>query len=334
MFTAAASSPATSDRSAHTRRNGGRYAAPSGEVGDPSGSVSAEAAREAAGPLGPYRVMHGLPACCLATRKLAVHQEHQSTHVVYTFSPCHDKPEQRRFVEAVSLAATVVHPHVLDIETYGFDLSGEPWLITPFTGDVDGLHTLESVARLKGGRMLECEVQRATTQLLGAVSAGAQSGLRHGPIDPREVLIDRRGCLHIELFGLSRLIRGLRPAGDAELERDEVRSIVEIAYQLLTGLPAEPPIIPAERLITGMTRGWADWLARGLDPVDGFDSAAQAIAALPGVRASSAAQAFPAAQGIIEPGSAASPAGTPHPELTLVGVRRVLGLRRTPTTLP
>ena len=97
-------------------------------------------------------------------------------------------------------------------------------------------------------------------------------------------MVDRRGSLSIELYGLARRLAmpGARPASEAI--RDEVRSIVEIGYWLLTGLPAEEPRIMAGRLIPKLERRWDEWFDRGLDPLAGFLSAEDALGAMPGLR--------------------------------------------------
>ncbi len=132
----------------------------------------------------------------------------------------------------------------------------------------------------RGGQLSPDEAERAVTQLLEAVESAHTAGVRHGPIGLAEVLIDRRGSLLVELYGLERAMRGLG-AGDAELARDEVRSVVEIGYQLITGLRAEAPLIPADRLVKKLDVLWARWLAHGLDPAGGFETVDEAIAALP-----------------------------------------------------
>jgi len=71
------------------------------------------------------------------------------------------------------------------------------------------------------------------------------------------------------------------PLGGADLAADEVRSVVALAYQMLTGLPAEEPRIPAQRLVRRLEPAWSDWLEFGLDEFRGFATPAAALAALP-----------------------------------------------------
>lgn len=234
--------------------------------------------------LGPYILTRRLPDCPLAERWLALHEMDQSSHVVYLFPTRHGNSEKRRFLTAVQHAAELEHAHILRIEQYSFDVGGRPWLVTPFTGDADGLLRIERLLRTKGGQMSPQEAERAIMQLLEAVDYAHERGHCHGPIRLDEVIVDRHGSVLIELYELARGLRGLLAAGNAELRRDEVRSVVEIAYTLITGLSAEEPLIPAGRLVRRLDREWDEWLDRGLDPTGGFDSAREAFDALPSMR--------------------------------------------------
>ncbi len=230
--------------------------------------------------LGRYILTRPVATGPLADRWLCVHQDDQTSHVAYRFPVCHDKPEQRRFVDAVQRVSALEHPHILRIEQFFFDVAGRPWIVTPFTGDVDGLVTLSWLLRDKGGEMHPDEAERALTQLLEACACANDADIHHGPISMHEILVDRSGSLSIELYGLNRGLRGLLQ-GNAELVRDEVRSIVELGYQLITGLRTEEPVIPAGRLVKRLDPAWDAWLDEGLDPTLGFDTADEALAALP-----------------------------------------------------
>jgi hypothetical protein len=84
----------------------------------------------------------------------------------------------------------------------------------------------------------------------------------------------------LELYGVARVLQGLDHA-NSELVRDEVRSIVEIAYRLVTGLPADEPRIPASRLARRLPRAFDEWLEEGLHPTAGFQTAEEALSKLP-----------------------------------------------------
>lgn len=242
-------------------------------------------------------------------RFLTLHEENQSSHIAYRFAPVSGKTEEARLVAAVESASLIDHPHALKIQQFTFDITGQAWVITPYAGDADGLRTLSRHLRMKGGQCKPVEAERAVHQLLSVLAIAHGGGSLqppapqadgpasiaravpcHGPITMDEILVDRRGSLLIELYGLARAMEQVHGSGRPSLEalRDEVRSIVEIGYQLITGLRAEEPLIPAGRLVLKLTAGWDRWLDRGLDPSGGFDSAEGAMAALPSVARPSA----------------------------------------------
>lgn len=231
--------------------------------------------------LGPYVLIRPFSPAPVAARWLALHETHHTSHIVYQFPVCHDKCEQRRFLSAVQTVCTLSNSHIQKIEQYSFDGSKCGYVVTPFPGDASGLLWLDALLRAKGGKMHPDEALRAVTQLLEAYDAAHAVRLHHGPLSLNHVLVDRHGSLMIELYGLDRHLHGLTQ-GNSELVRDEVRSVVEIGYQLITGLRAEEPLIPAERLVKRLDPAWGEWLDRGLDPTSGFASAAEAMEYLPG----------------------------------------------------
>jgi len=234
--------------------------------------------------IGPYRLLRQLQGGGLAERWLALDERDQSAHVAHRFKLGHEKSEQRKFVAAVEEMARISHPHILPTEQLALGIGGGAWVVTPFTGSHDGLVTLAALVRDKGGRMDPAETDRTLTQILEAVEYAHGEGHHHGEIDPAEILVDRRGSLSIELYGLRRRLGWSMSRPAAEVARDEVRSIVEIGYWLLTGLPAEDPRIQAGRLVPRLDRRWDDWFNEGLDPLGGFGSAGEALAGLPGLR--------------------------------------------------
>jgi len=222
-----------------------------------------------------------------AERFLALHEVDHSSHVAFRFPKSGDRVSLRRFFAAVRACETLSHEHLLTIEYHTVDPEGHPWVVSPFTGDVDGVRTLERLLRDKqvgGGHMHPMEVERAVQHLLEAAAHAhtAKSPVVHGPLRMDEILIDRHGRIVIELYGLGRLLsEGGGAAAGSELIRDELRSIAQIGYELLTSLRAEPPMIPAGRVVKRLDARWDRWLARGLDAVSGFASADEALAMLP-----------------------------------------------------
>ena len=229
--------------------------------------------------LGSYEIVRELEPCSLSRRWLATLADDQSTHVLYEFSHCRDRFERRRFVEAVQALAELDHAHILAVERLTL-VESEPWLVTPYTGNQDGLVTLEALLEAKGGAMPASEAARALVQLLEALEYAHDHKQHHGPVSIEQVLVDRHGSVAIELFGMSRRLHGL-VRGNEVLKTDEVRSLVEMGYRLITGREASEPRIDACKLTRGLDRRWDEWFDRGLDPLGGFRSAGEALRAFP-----------------------------------------------------
>lgn len=236
---------------------------------------------------GRYRLIRPLEQATFAERWLSLHEDSHTSHVVYRFGVLSDKLAQRRFLSAAEQRSLAKGPHLLEIQNFSFDTVGRPCVVTPYLGNHDGLVTVRSLATLKGGRLSPLETERAVVHVLEGLRAAHQTpggGVAgsSGPLTMDDLLVDRHGRVWIELYGLRRAMRGqTEPA--AELAQDEIRSIVEIAYELLTGLPAEEPRIAVGRLIKKIDPAWDAWLDRGLSGFDGFATADDALAALPSV---------------------------------------------------
>lgn len=232
---------------------------------------------------GPYRLVRPLRPSPIADRWLALHEKEQTSHVVHELCYRHDKSAQRRFLSAVENLAELDHPHLLPIERFSLGAGGHAYAITPYTGNPDGLVTLETLLKDKGGQMAPAEVDEALTQILEACQYAHERGHVHGPHVLEQILVDRKGSVWLEMYALPRRLQGLAP-GNAELIRDEIRSIAEIGYQLMTGLAADEPRISAGRLVKKLDRRWDEWLDEGLEPSGGFATAEQALSALPSNR--------------------------------------------------
>ncbi|MCL4740638.1 MAG: hypothetical protein KJZ54_00380 [Phycisphaerales bacterium] len=233
--------------------------------------------------LGPYVLVRQLTDGRLGERWLSLHERNQTSHTLHRFPPSHDKAEQRRLLEAFETLSAFRHAHVLPIGEFSFAGDGRGWLVTPYTGNQEGLVTLADVLEAKGGQLGPYEAERAAAHLLEAFEAAHAVGLHHGPLSIDEVLVDRHGRVMVELFGLARRLEGLE-RGNAELIRDEIGSVAQLAYRLVTGLSADEPRIAAGRLNRRLPRAWDEWLEAGLDPSGGFESASSALAALPSAR--------------------------------------------------
>lgn len=242
--------------------------------------------------VGPYLLTRPLEPAAKGDRFLALHESDQSSHLALRLPVAGDRDGLKRFVDAVRVCESLRHEHLLAIEYHTIDADGFPWIVTPFPGDVDGVRSLGKLLREKQGQMHPGEAERAVQHALEAIDFAhrlepardgreARLPVVNGVWTMDEVLVDRHGRVLLELYGLSRALRGEPVQADAETVRDEVRSIVDIAYQLITGLRAESPMIPAGRLVKRLDPRWDRWLSRGLDASSGFDTAAEALAMLP-----------------------------------------------------
>lgn len=233
---------------------------------------------------GPYQLVRSLGPSMLADRYLALHVRSKGSFVVHRFrSACTDRAQQRRLTAALERMSHIRHPHLLGVENFSFAPGGRPLVVTPYTGNQDGLITLADLLDLKGGQMGAFEAERAILQLLDAVSCSHSNGMPHGELGLDEVLVDRRGSVFIELAGLRLAISG-RTGQSSELLRDETRSIAQIGYRLITGLPADEPFIPPTSVVRRLDRRWDEWFETALEPSGGFETPSDAIDALPGNR--------------------------------------------------
>jgi serine/threonine protein kinase len=229
---------------------------------------------------GPYRLVRELSASPLGCRWLALRESDQSSHAVYRFEALPDRIWRRRHTGAMHVLAELQHPHLLALEMFSFDVGGEPWVVTPYTGNHDNIVLLRDVVQAKGESLSAAEAERAVLQVLEGIEYAHSVNVCNGPIAMEQLLVDRRGCVLIELYGVSRALAG-QDGSDTELIRDEVRSAVEIAYRLVTGLSADEPRILAGRLAKKLPRAFEEWLEEGLHPGRGFQSAEEAISKLP-----------------------------------------------------
>ena len=246
---------------------------------------------------GPYRLIRPLEPVEGWERYIALHEQDDTDHLIYRHPALRDGPDRRRLLEAVRPMCAVDHAHLLGVTAYSFDQQERLCLVTPYTGNQEGLVTLSDLVERRSGRLEVPEVARCVEHLLGAVAAARAAGISGGPVQAERVQVDRRGSLRIELYGLpsaDRVRRGICTGAD------EVRAIGGLAVWLLTGIRHEVPPSAVARIAGRSARGWENWLEVALDAVGGFESPEEALAALPG-REGLAGEPMP--EPVIRPGA-------------------------------
>lgn len=227
---------------------------------------------------GPFRLIRPLEPVTGWERFIALHERDDTDHVVYRHPALHESLERRRLLGAIEPLAAVRHAHLLEVASYSFDEQDRLCLVTPYTGNQEGLVTLSDLVERRSGRLDVAETARCVEHLLEAVVAARAEGLSGGPVEAERILVDRRGSVHIELYGLpgaDRVYRGVCTGAD------EVRAIGAMAVWLLTGLRQDVAPVAIGRIAGRGAKAWEPWLEAATDPINGFETPADALAALP-----------------------------------------------------
>jgi hypothetical protein len=227
---------------------------------------------------GPYRLVRPLEPFAGWERFIALHERDDTDHLIYRHPALHEAADRRRLMAAIGPLAALRHPHLTELTAYSFDEQDRMCLVSPYTGNQEGLVTLADLVARKNGRMEVAEVALCVEHLLDAVATARRAGLSDGPIEADRVQIDRRGSVRIELYGLPRADR--RAAGVCAAS-DEVRAIAELCVWLLTGIRQDIAPTGISRLAGRAARAWEPWLETALDPVRGFESPDEALESLP-----------------------------------------------------
>ncbi|MEO1584228.1 MAG: hypothetical protein AAFR96_06615 [Planctomycetota bacterium] len=226
---------------------------------------------------GEYEIVRALRPSESSERYLVRDAVRLSHHVAYRCElPVSCGREQ--FLNAAAASARLDCPNVLPIEQFAFAGEQAAWIISPYTGDHDGLVLLSDVLADRDRPFDFGEASRAVHQLRVAIDAIHTGCGPQGTFGLRDVHVDRAGRLLIELPGLN--LTGI--ADSPEARRVEVRCLAAIWYELITGIaPGEAPI-PPTRLATGLPSAVDRGLMGALDPAAGFETTAEFFQAVEG----------------------------------------------------
>ncbi len=229
---------------------------------------------------GDYTITRELPESPIARRLLAMEPQGCQAKVLHLFPIRPDDAQVAVLRRAVDNLRTISNRHVLPVEKLILGIVHQPCAVTPYTGHQDGLIDLDHLLAEKGGHMEPGETDRLLRQILDGLAAAHDKLIHHGALRARDILVDRRGSATIEMLGVARSLEGLR-GFSTEVQRDEIRALVELGFTCLTGHDATTVSLPASKLVRRLDPAWDEFFAHGLDPIDGFDTAAEAIEALP-----------------------------------------------------
>lgn len=232
---------------------------------------------------GPYKLVRKLDQALGATRFIVLCSRTDTNYVLYRFAPTTNHIKRRSKFNHLLKLTTLDHSHILSLKSVTYDDHGRLCVITPYTGNHDGLVSLNDLIAQRNGEIGIIESARAIEHLLDATKYAHSKDLYHGTIDQSDILIDRYGCLQIQFYGFDRNKQNNdhSPIKQAIKVADEVRSIVQVGYFMLTGINPSIDRIPPSRIIKKLDKAWDAWFEMGLDPIDGFESIEHAINALP-----------------------------------------------------
>lgn len=230
-----------------------------------------------------YRIVRKLEHGASAQRTLLKQIDKQSGHVGH-WAHAGSVVGPSSFDEIASVLAPVQISHIMPIEDLVRLESGELAFVTPYYGHASGLVTLESLGAARGGRLAPEEIEAAADHILHALDDAHAQRLYNGPLEARQILIDRQGRVQIEHFGLARMLKlgvsDARIVREAEIQL-EVRSVMEILFRCLTGLDSRTIGVSPSQVVSSLDPLLDEWLAAGLREGAGFESAAAARAAMP-----------------------------------------------------
>lgn len=231
---------------------------------------------------GPYKLIRPLGDAHGASRFVVLCNRTDTNYLLYRFEYMGNQNQRRRAFDSLIKISELDHAHLLNVDSVSYDDHGRLCVITPYTGNHDGLVTIDDLIQIRDGSLGVVESVRAIEHLLDASRYAHNSQVINGTLSPSDILVDRYGCLQIQFYGFDTLCeRQADAVNAAHLIADEIRSIVDLGYTLMTGLSTGGERIAPSRVVKKLDRAWDLWFDIGLDPLDGFESMEHALNAMP-----------------------------------------------------
>jgi len=232
---------------------------------------------------GPYKLIRQIGSAHGASRYIVLCNRTDTNYTLYRFEDAQNHQFRRQAFQAFMKMSVIDQPHIHRIISVTYDDRGRLCVITPYTGNHEGIVTLDDVLRRQDGKLGIVEAARAIEHLLGAVQYAHRHQVINGSIDRDDILVDRYGSLQIQFYGYKSSIRSTQRHESTRVSdiNDEVRSIIELGYTMITGLRVQGERIDPSRVIKKLDRAWDTWFEIGLDPIDGFENLEHARLALP-----------------------------------------------------
>ena len=229
---------------------------------------------------GPYKVIRALGTTRGVDRYVVLCTRSDTNRMLYRFPNLPHHQQRRTLFDAMVTLGMIDHPHLLRVESASYDDRGRLCVITPYTGNHEGLVTLSDLLGQRGGKLGVLEASRAIEHLLAGSAYAHQHSVVHGTLQSDQILVDRFGSIQIELYGYPALMR-LTATNRRAMMADEIRSIAELAYTMITGLTGNADRLAPSRVDKKLDRRWDTWFEIALDPIDGFEDSGHALRALP-----------------------------------------------------
>lgn len=217
----------------------------------------------------------------LAERWAGTHVSDHTPALVYRFDRRSFPGSPADALRRILPLAALHHRHLLAIEDAELTSDGALWVTSPYPGGAAGVLTLSNVLSHKEQGFLDpAETGCAARHLLEALAHAHASGIIHGSLRMDDVLVNPRGSVLIELFGVASALRKALPSEPNDPLTD-LRAVGGIVLELMTGVPTQSSPELLEKVLGRRGVPWTRWLERMFGGERAFSNALEALASLP-----------------------------------------------------